>query len=144
MRKRRVKSQLEKNIHKVGLFVLGCACFFVDSTHISSASPFDTFKTKNNFATRVPASINQNIFDFDCSKPLAVKEVSTQLETIRLVIKNCAQAPELKNFKLDQKLLAFPIAKTNYSSEFAYLVKGENQFVIKANSQEYKISIFRY
>lgn len=143
MRYRPPKTPFELFVHKVCIVTLGLVVFLAENSNFSSSS-FSSFAEKKNYTQRLPASINKTTFDFDCQESKPFSEMSTQQETIRLVAKNCDHLPEFKNQKGDLKLHTFATSKTDYSSEFAYLARGENVFSLVANKKEYKITIIRY
>lgn len=94
---------------------------------------------------RLPASIIKDVIEFDCSTPTTEVDVSTQLETIRLLGKNCPQDLKLLHAEFQQELHAFPAVDAgSITSEFAYLRKGENHLQVTAGSKSIKLRIFRY
>lgn len=96
--------------------------------------------------SRQPASTKNEILQFDCKnlQKNTELEFKTPLETVRLEAKNCPQNLTIKNTKHNYNLSAFPTDKSTYSSEYAYLLKGENLFQIGFASKSYSIKITRF
>ncbi len=92
----------------------------------------------------MPANMLLQVFEFDCKNPHDFQELSTQHETIRLTTKNCSQKPELLDIRFQQKLMTFQSQDNQFSSEYAYLSKGDNPFEVKIGSKIYKVLIIRY
>ena len=143
MRYRPPKTRSEKILHRVCVVTLLFVTYFLESTQLTSASSFQA-STKSKYTRRMPANMQQQIFEFDCQKPHDFQELSTQHETIRLTTKNCTQKPELLDLRFQQKLMTFQSSNNQYSSEYAYLSNGDNPFEIKLAGKTYKVLIIRY
>jgi hypothetical protein len=110
-----------------------------------SSAPFEASTVAESSAKhRLPQSVAKQSFEFDCSNPSEKLNVSTALETIRLEAKNCVHKIEFRNEKHPQPLATFPMGKQQFTSEFAYLVKGENSFLITVEQRSYKVFVHRF
>lgn len=129
------------------VFTLGLIVFLTDHPQLTAASLFEISNsdTKENIKKyRLPSSASPQMVRYDCSKPQEVLEVSTNLETIRIEAINCHQKIDFKNLKQNLKLHTFPTKNQTFSSEFAYLEKGPNQFQLKADEQTVSVNILRF
>ena len=124
------------------LLTLGLAVFLTDNANLTSASSFDGGGRRNR-NLRLPASAAKPIITFDCSKAKGKIEVSTPFEAIRLEGKNCSDGVVVENPKLKNKLVTFALDKKTYSSEYAYLARGENVFTVTSGKKKFQIHIIR-
>jgi hypothetical protein len=112
---------------------------------IGTARTFETFTSKPTSSMRLPASVLKEALEIDCSTSNKNIELSTPLETIRIVGKDCPHDISLMQMEFKQKLHTFPaVEEGSISSEFAYLKKGENVFEVLAGSKTIQLKVFRY
>ncbi|MCC6137377.1 MAG: hypothetical protein IT287_02005 [Bdellovibrionaceae bacterium] len=117
---------------------------FISSTPIATAKTFESL-ARTTSALRLPASVVKEAIEIDCATTHDEVELSTQLETIRVVGKNCPQDISVMHLQFQQKLHAFPAAdEGTMTSEYAYLRKGENHIQITAGKKSLRLKILRY
>jgi hypothetical protein len=110
-----------------------------------SSAPFEASTAAESSAKhRLPQSVAKQAFEFDCAHPSEKLNVSTALETIRLDAINCSEKIKFRNEKHPQPLATFPMGKQKFTSEFAYLVKGDNSFLITIQQKTYKVFVHRF
>lgn len=118
-----------------------------DHPSLTAVSIFETVQSASQKTKhRLPSSVANQVIKLDCSKLTDGKtlEHSTQYETIRLEASNCTQDFQIDNSQLNFKLSTFPTGIATYSSEYAYLVKGENTFAISVKDKSYSLKIVRF
>lgn len=116
----------------------------IASLPAATARTFETLG-KATSGMRLPASVIKDVIEFDCSGKKSEIDVSTQLETIRILGKNCPKDLQLLHSEFQQELHSFPaVDEGSMTSEFAYLRKGENHFLVTAGIKSIKLKIFRY
>lgn len=124
--------------------------FKVAITLIIASAPIATAKTFESLARttstlRLPASAIKEAVEFDCASKQQDLKLSTNLETIRVIGKNCPLDMTVMQTEFQQQLHAFSaVEEGSMTSEYAYLRKGENQFEIHAGKKSIKLKIFRY
>lgn len=139
-RKRRNKSW-----QKILPLALGLILFLTDHPNFSSTTIFEapvSSSTKKKY--RLPSSISSQVIRFDCSNPQSTLEVSTSLETIRVEAINCSDKMNMKNLNFNTSLNTFPTKLKTFSSEFAYLAKGDNNFQLTIGNKVISLNIHRF
>lgn len=129
------------------MVTLGLLVFLTDNSNLTSASSFEnnTISSKRSNRHRLPSSAAPKpTLSFDCKTIQDKIEINTEYETIRLEAINCGEKIGLENSQFKNKLLTFPVDGKKYSSEYAYLARGENKFVITTGKKSVNVSIFRF
>ncbi len=126
---------------------IGLMILLTDHPSFTSVSPFETTQTlsqKNRH--RLPASTESQVIKIDCSQIENTKmyEQSTAFETVRIEAKNCGQSLSVNNSQLKFSLSTFATGNSTFSTEYAYLVKGENTFSIATQGKSYALKIVRF
>lgn len=126
----------------LGLLILLADNPTMTNVSIFESSPSSSQKNRH----RLPASVANQVIKLDCSELKAEKTIehSTQFETIRLEASNCGQDITINNSQLNFSLSTFPTSKSTFSTEYAYLVKGENTFAISIKDKSYSLKIVRF
>lgn len=111
---------------------------------MATAKTFESL-ARTTSALRLPSSVVKEAIEIDCATTHDEVEFSTQLETIRIVGKNCPQDISVTHMQFQQQLHAFPAAdEGTITSEYAYLRKGENHIQITAGKKSLRLKILRY
>lgn len=133
-----------KRTHLIKVLMLGALAYLTDNANLTSASSFDVNEARMPTKTRLPAEISKPVLTVDCSKAQDTIEMSTPNETVRLEALNCRDSIAMANTKMNHKLVSFQVGQNKYSSEFAYLARGENFFTISSGTKTIKIAIYRF
>jgi len=138
----RQKKSRKKNVSKRAALVLtALLAFMLDNSNLTSASSFESSSQKST-GHRLPSEISKPVLEFDCNKPMDKLEVSTVFENIRLNATNCKEKLAMRSNA--NKLVTFPIGENKFSSEFAYLARGQNFFIVSSGGKDFKITVFRF
>ncbi len=135
-------------VRHLSVLVLGLCVFLTDNSNLTSASSFETavpVKAHRKHKLRLPDSVAaKSTLEFDCRSTQEEVVINTEQETVRLQANNCPEKTIVENTQLKNKLVTFPVGNKSFSSEFAYLVRGENKFLISSGKKLIRVSIFRY
>ncbi len=126
---------------------IGLLIILTDNPTVTAVSIFETVQTTSQKTRhRLPASVANQVIKIDCTSLAEGKTVehATQFETIRLEATNCSQGLAINNSQLKFNLSTFPTGKSTFSTEYAYLIKGENTFAISVKDKSYSLKITRF